>query len=114
MTKEELFELYKKEREYQRQIFGYYSSNPSLNLASFIILVENYIKKVKENYVTTWSEDLPPWLLETREFNEQGTAPVKSYEDLVKLFALAGAALESFAIIDIKRWREEGVKDKWK
>ena len=113
MTKDELFELYVKEREYEEKIFGTYAFNPALNLASFIVFLDNYLKRLKEGYCGLWSPDPPEWLQESYEGNKQGSVPVKAYEELIKLFTLAGAALESYSVVDVKKWREEGVKEKW-
>ena len=106
MTKEELFELYNEERDYQLQNFGNYSKNPSLSFSSFIVFLDHYLTKIKKEYTESWVEELPDWLIECKEFNQQETAPASSYKELVKLFALAGAALESYTVIDPKRWRE--------
>ena len=106
MTQDEIFELYKVEREYQKQNFGNYSKNPSLSFSTFIVFLDHYLTKIKKEYTESWIEELPDWLRECKEFNQQETAPVGAYKELVKLFALAGAALESYTVIDPKRWRE--------
>jgi hypothetical protein len=114
MRKEELIKLYEKEREYQNEVFGEYKSNPSLNLGSFLLFIDNTLQKAKKYYVSKWTNDLPPWLLTSSEYLSQESAPANTYEELIKIFALAGAALESYAAIDSSKWREEGVKDKWR
>lgn len=114
MTKEQLIKLYEKERDYQNNIFGEYKNNPSLNLGSFLLFLDNYLQKCKKYYVSKWTDELPPWMLSSREYSEQGSCPADSFEELIKIFALAGAALESYVAIDVSKWREEGVKDKWK
>jgi len=114
MTKDEVIKLYLKEREYEQSIFGDYKNNPSLNLGSFLLFLDNTLQKAKKYYVSKWSSDLPPWLLTTSEFKSQNSAPVEAYEQLIKILALAGAALESYAAIDSSKWREEGIKDKWR
>jgi len=108
-----MLDLYVKERAYQLTIFGDFGKSPSLNLASFITFVEIYLEKAKKAYADKWTSTLPPWLISCKEENEQGTAPVLAYEYLIKVFALAGAALETFVEVDSNRWREEGIKEKW-
>lgn len=113
MTRNEIIKLYEKEREYQTKIFGEFKNNPSLNLSSFLMFLDSYLQKSKKYYVSKWSKDLPPWLLSTKETILQGSSPSECYEELIKIFALAGAALESYAAIDVSKWREEGIKEKW-
>lgn len=114
MKLKELFELYQKEREYQRCCFGEYSDINSLNFASFLLFIEEYLKKAKEGYVGKWGPQLPPWLDTTSEMRE-GSAPAKAYEELIKVFVLAGAALETYADIDVSEWRKDPEDDirKW-
>jgi len=114
MTRDELIKLYEKERNYQGNIFGEYKNNPSLNLSSFLLFLDNYLQKCKKNYVSKWTVDLPNWLLSTKEYIEQGSCPSDCYEELIKIFTLAGAALESYSAIDVDKWRENGIKEKWK
>ena len=104
---ETIFDLYKKEREFQTAVFGKYSQVDSLNLASFIVFIEEYVKKVKNAYTGKWESELPPWLLTCREYEIHGNAPVKAYEEIIKIMALAGAALETYAKIDSSKWRED-------
>ena len=108
--------LYQKERDYERSIFGEYNENPSLSFPSFILIIEQYIKKAKEAYVGKWEKDLPPWLKTCVEHQNGGFAPVKAYEELIKVMALSGAALETYAVIDPNKWRENAESDaeKWK
>lgn len=114
MNREKVKELYTKERDYETLVFGKYNNNKSLNLASFLTFLEFYIDRAKQSYCGKWTGDLPPWLKTCKEKEEQGTAPTRSYEDLIKIMALAGAALESFAEVDIDKWREDGsIKKKW-
>ena len=115
MNSRELFKLYQREREYQRCCFGEYSDIKSLNFASFILFIEEYIQKVKKGYSGKWDTTSPSWLLNSNEMKE-GSAPVEAYEQLVKVFALAGAALETFADINPNDWREnpEEKSSKWK
>lgn len=111
-----IFDLYQKEREFQTAAFGDYSQVDSLNLASFIVFLEEYIKKVKIAYTGKWENELPPWLEGCREFDIHGNAPVKAYEEIIKVMALAGAALETYAKIDPSKWREDldAAIKKWK
>lgn len=108
--------LYEKERQYEKKVFGDYTDIRSLNLASFIIFLEQYLVKVKEAYAGKWQTQLPPWLLSCKEYREEGSAPVKAYEELIKIMTLAGAALEAYSDIDFEKWRENADKDatKWK
>ena len=109
-------DLYDKEREYERCVFGDYKDVKSLSFPSFLLFLEQYIKKAKEAYCGKWDKELPPWLNSCREFEDGGTAPVKAYEEIIKVMALSGAALESFANIDTNKWREHAENDaqKWK
>ena len=113
MTVEELFEVYKKEREYQRKAFGDYRLNSTLNVASFLTFIEEYLEKAKKAYVYDWSPNKPPWFEESKESVAIDLSPVKTYEHLIKVFTLAGAALETFLAMEPGNWREEGVKEKW-
>lgn len=112
MTTEELFQVYVKEREYQTKIFGEFRENNCLNLASFLLFLESYLKKAIACYSDKWSDVnvKPDWLISCEE---EPTAPILTYENLVKVFALAGAALETFTEIDPICWRVDGVKKKW-
>jgi len=116
MTPTEIFLLYEKEREYENCVFGDYKNVPSLNLASFIIFLDIYLKKVKEAYTGKWEKELPPWLLKCKEHDQNGTAPVKAYEEIIKIMALAGATLEAYTEVDTSKWREdlENEMKKWK
>lgn len=113
MTTEEVMKLYKKEREYQKSVFGNYSDQSALNISSFLVFIEQYIEKAKEFYVNKWTKDLPPWLVASRESIVQKTCPVDTYKELIKIMALAGAALESYTKIDVEQWRSEGINKKW-
>lgn len=106
MTKDELFEIYKRERMYQTKVFGEYKDNPSLNVGSLLIFLENYVNKAKTKYMSSWTSDLPSWMIASKESISQKTCPVETYEDLIKIFAFAGAALESYTKLDVKKWRE--------
>lgn len=110
-----LFELYQREREYQRCCFGEYSDVKSLNFASFLLFIEEYVQKAKKGYSGKWESELPSWLNGSQE-TQEGSAPVEAYEQLVKVFALAGAALETFADINPTEWRTdpEEESNKWK
>jgi len=113
MRFEDIVDLYAKERNYQAIIFGDYSKNPALNFGTFIIFLDQYLEKIKKAYVSKWDRELPDWLMTSKEFIQQKSAPVEAYENLVKLMALAGAALEVYTDIDVEHWRSEGVNKKW-
>ena len=113
MTRDELIKLYEKERSYQLKIFGDYKDNPSLNLGSFLLFLDNYLQKAKKDYTSKWTNDPPIWMLSSKEMVLQQSCPSDSYEELIKIFALAGAALESYTAIDVSKWREDGIKVKW-
>jgi hypothetical protein len=115
METNKLIELYKKEREYQKECFSDYSKITSLNLASFLNFIRTYLEKAEKAYSGVWDQVLPSWLTDCKERIYDGTAPVKVYEELIKVMALAGAALETYSEIDPEEWRnspEEGKK--WK
>lgn len=113
MTRGDVLKLYCKEREYQTGIFGSYSTNSALSFPSFLVFLKEYIRKAAKAYTGTWTRLLPDWLLHAVEIESGGTAPVKAYEELVKIFALSGAALEAYCEIDVEQWRKEGVNPKW-
>lgn len=110
----EIIELYKKEREYEECVFGNYAEVKSLNVASFIILLKNYINKIEKAYSGKWNKELPPWLLSCREFENNQSAPVEVYEHLITIMTLSGAALESFTRVDPNEWRVNPDVDKKK
>lgn len=116
MRKELIIKVYTKEREYEQYVFGDYGEIESLNLASFLNFLETYIRKARQAYSGRWENKLPPWLLSCKEFSQGGAAPVKTYEELIKVMALAGAALETYAVIDPYEWRIDYELDgkKWK
>lgn len=107
MKLEELIQLYIKERKYEKERFGDYKDIKSLNVASFIILLKNYIEKAEKSYSGNWETDLPPWLVSCNEQKLGSTAPVKVYEEIIKIMALAGAALETYTVINPEKWREK-------
>lgn len=111
-----MMRLYMKERDYERSIFGEYENDPSLSFPSFLVFLKRYIDKAIEAYAGVWEKDLPPWLLTCKEFENNGVAPVKAYEEVIKIMALAGASIESFAKIDANLWRANPEEDsrKWK
>lgn len=109
-------ELYTREREYERFVFGEYEDIESLNLASFLNFLDLYLARAKQAYAGKWENELPSWLISCKEFEEGGTAPIKVYEELIKVMTLAGAALETFANIDPTQWRinREEESKKWR
>ncbi len=114
MDRKDLIKLLVKELDYQVSIFGRYSDDPNLNLASLILLIEEYLTKAKKAYSTKWTHSHPDWLLATNENKDLlSSSPDKAYEELIKVFALSGAALEAFTAINPDLWRDNGIKDKW-
>lgn len=109
-----IIKLYIKEREYQSKVFGEYR-NTALTFPSFLVFLSEYLDKAFSDYRDVWEKDMPPWLTNCDEYNKSGTAPVKSYEELIKIFALAGAVLETFTDIDVEQWRKNPEEDskKW-
>jgi hypothetical protein len=116
MKSEDVIKLYEKEREYQKSVFGDYATDKSLSFPSFICFLQTYIKEVELYYTKRWQRILPEWMLNCIEYKNHKVAPVKAYEQLVKIFTLAGAALETYADIDPNKWRLNPEKDgeKWK
>ena len=115
MEVKKLLELFIKEREYQKKVFG--KENNELNVASFLNFIEEYLRKAKKSYCSKWEswDDKPEWLIDCKEFKNQDFAPDKSYEYLIKVFVLAGAALELLTDINPEEWREnDEIKEKWK
>lgn len=116
MNKEPVVKIYIKERDYEQYVFGDYREIDSLNLASFLNFLESYIEKAKKAYSGCWQNHLPPWLNSCKEFSQGGSAPIKTYEELIKVMALAGAALETYAEVNPSEWRVdyEDESKKWK
>jgi len=116
MKRKNLIELLEKELTYQVSIFGDYKNDPNLNVASLILMIRTYLDKAEKAYVSKWVHDSPDWLISAKEQGgslETKPMPVKTYEELIKVFALTGAALEAFTNINPEHWREDGIKDKW-
>ena len=116
MKIEDIIEVYKKERYYETCVFGNYEQIQSLNFASFLLFLKEYIDKALKAYTGKWDTELPPWLLRAAEYEQDGSAPVKAYEEVIKIMALSGAALETYTAIDPEKWREdlEAHMSKWK
>ena len=116
MRTEDVMELYKKERYYETCVFGVYRDVKPLNFASFLLFLKKYTDKALDGYTGKWDSELPPWLLNCQEHEQDGTAPVKAYEEVIKIMALAGAALETYTDIDPEKWREnlQAHMSKWK
>jgi len=114
LREEEVFELYKKEREYEKKIFGLYKDNPIITPALISILIGNYCQKLMSGFSEPWSEELPEWMNNCYEMEKQGSVPLNVYEVLIKIFALSGAILEEFTEIDYEKWRNGTIKNKWK
>lgn len=107
--------LYDIEREYQKCCFGDYKDIDTLNLASFLEFIETYLKRAKEAYSGPWSRDTPDWMVTCNEM-KSGNAPIKTYEELIKVFALAGAVLETYTTLKPENWRKnpDSYGTKWK
>ncbi len=116
MNEQDLFKLYRKERTYEKKVFGVYADNPNLNVASFLQFIERTLEKAKASYVSKWDKDFPEWLRECAESSRHDQpGPIETYEYIVKIFALAGAVLESYTDIDVEKWREGfEIKTKWR
>jgi len=116
MTLIDVLELYRKEREYESRLFGDYKEIKSLNVASFLIFIKEYCDKALSAYSGKWDTDIPLWLKDCKELETSGTAPVKAYEEVIKIMALAGAVLETYTTIDPEKWREDlqAQTNKWK
>jgi len=117
MSREVLISILNKELDYQRTIFGDYKDDPNMNVASLIIIIEEYLEKAKKSFISKWEQELPDWLNYCKEQGDTNLspwpAPVKTYEELIKVFALAGATLEAFTQLNPEHWRENGIKEKW-
>jgi len=115
MNVEKLIQLYEKEREYQKKCFGDYENVKSINFGSFLLFIEEYLRKAKAAYCGPWQKETPVWLVWSKEM-EEGSAPVEAYEQLIKVMALVGAALETYSDIDSNQWRLNPEEDgqKWK
>jgi len=107
MERENVVRLYDKERRYQEKLFGNYEKDKSLNLASFLEFLRTYLDRANNSYTKKWIRELPPWLKSCRESETQNLAPADTYDSLIIIMTLAGAALESFAEIDVSQWRSE-------
>jgi len=113
-SQNDIIELFRKEREYEECVFGNYSQVKSLNIASFVLLLRTYLDKIEKAYCGKWKKELPAWLLDCKEYDHNGSAPVEAYEHLITIMTLAGAALESYTQIDPKEWRTNPAEDKKK
>jgi hypothetical protein len=101
----EIIELYLRERAYEKTLHGNYKDLSQLSLPSFIIFLRRYLAKMEQAYTENWTNERPEWLISCKEFNECGSAPIKAYEELIKLFTLAGAALETYTEVKANKWR---------
>lgn len=111
-----VLQIYQKEREYQKCCFGEYKHIHSLNFASFLEFIEEYIRKAKAAYCGPWQKQLTPWLESCKEMEEGGSAPIDAYAEIIKVMALAGAALETYSELNPYEWRPEPESEgqKWK
>lgn len=116
MIRHDLIALYNKEREYESCCFGEYSDIKALNPASFIIFIRIYLEKAEKAYSGPWAKDTPEWLRTCYELERDGeTAPVEAYANMIKVMALAGAFLETYADIIPEEWRTDMLAEgrKW-
>lgn len=113
-SQDDVVEIYRKERDYEKCVFGEYSGIKSLNVASFILLLKDYLNKMEKAYCGKWKKELPPWLLACKEFENNRSAPVEVYEHLITIMTLAGAALETYTDVDPEQWRVNPEEDKKK
>lgn len=121
MRLNDVIQIYLKEREYEQSVFGDYSKLPELSFPSFLIFLKQYVDKALQAYTEKWDTELPPWLEGCREMGDcegtsMGSAPVKAYEEVIKIMALSGAALETYTNLNASKWRENPEVDaqKWK
>jgi hypothetical protein len=109
--------LYEKERQYQKDCFGEYGEIDSFNIATFLVFLKKYLNDAEKAYCGPWEHESekPEWLDSCKE-SEEGIAPYKTYAALIKILALAGAALETYAVIKPQKWREDSEKEgeKWR
>jgi hypothetical protein len=116
LSEEKIIELYAKERAYQKCMFGDYKNVKSFNIASFISFIRHYLDKAEKGYIGPWitTDKVPEWLKDCKEMSE-GSVPIEAYENLIKVFALAGAALYANADFDVTKWREDVIAEglKW-
>lgn len=110
-----ILHLYVKERDYEKSVFGDYENDKSLAFPSFLLFLKIYVDKAMEAYTGKWQRELPPWLVSCKEYENHGVAPIKAYEEVIKIMALAGAALETYTEIDANEWRKNPDEDskKW-
>ena len=121
MKLNDVIQIYLKERDYEKSVFGDYKNLPELSFPSFLIFLKQYADKALQAYTEKWDTELPPWLKGCVEMGDcegtpQGSAPVKAYEEVIKIMALAGAALETYTDLDASKWRKNPEEDaqKWK
>jgi len=111
-TKElEVIKLYIKERDYETHIFGEYIDDKSLSFPSFLLFLKTYVDKAITAYTGKWQREKPTWLKDCRELQNHGVAPIKAYEEVIKIMGLAGAALETYTDVDAENWRPELKKE---
>jgi hypothetical protein len=114
---EKVIKLYLKEREYQKEAFGDYKEIGALSFPSFLIFLKRYTDRAIEAYMGPWEESgkRPYWLEHAHEL-DFGTVPSEAYANIIKIMALAGAALETYAEINVEEWRKDAKEDlkKWR
>ncbi len=116
----DVIQIYIKERDYERSVFGEYQNLPELSFPSFLLFLKEYVDKAIKAYTEKWDNELPPWLegcieMKLQEGRPNKAAPVKAYEEVIKIMALAGADLETYTDLDATKWRENPEADakKW-
>jgi len=119
MRLNDVIQIYLKERDYEKSAFGDYKNLSELSFPSFLIFLKQYVDKAIQAYTEKWDTELPPWLESCSERNSstpKAAAPVKAYEEVIKIMALAGAALETYTELNASKWRENPKEDakKWK
>lgn len=116
MIRHDLIALYNKEREYQLNCFGEYEDVKALNPASFLVFIRKYLNAAEEAYSGPWTKNTPEWLRKCFELGlDNETAPVEAYANMIKVMALAGAFLETYADIIPEEWRTDMLAEgqKW-
>lgn len=113
-NQDDVLKIYKKERDYERCVFGEYANVKSLNVASFIVIIKEYLNKMEKAYSGKWNKELPSWLESSKEFEDEGSTPVEVYKNLIVVMTLAGAALEAYSKLNPEHWRENQEEDKKK
>ena len=86
MKREDVFKLYEKEREYQDKKFGGEENDTKYGVGGFLVFINKYLNDAMVSLTSSEIED--------------------ALNEIVKIMALAGSALENFGDIDVEKWRE--------